>query len=94
MVDDWQSMSSKARKAFTLQLVQVYGQTCCLCGLPIREDQLTCQHVKPRSKGGATNLENCRPAHAKCNYAAGNREPTGAAGVIHDGLDWFEVNAR
>ena len=89
-VDDWGSMSHKRRTAFTLALVARFGAVCCICGLPIRtRKELTCQHVKPRSKGGRTTFENCRPAHAKCNYGLRDRESSGPAGIIHDGLKAF-----
>ena len=33
------------------------------------------EHYIPRSKGGATDAENCVPAHTFCNAAKGNHTP-------------------
>ena len=33
-------------------------------------------------------MENCKPAHRKCNSAAGNRIVT-VSDDVHDGLEWF-----
>lgn len=90
--DDWLSMSGSQRRAFTAQLVLMYGARCCICGLPLDPAEATCQHLIPRSKGGITTVSNCRPAHGACNYSLGNRETDGPAGIIHDGLAAFNIN--
>jgi 5-methylcytosine-specific restriction endonuclease McrA len=83
------SMSGDQRRAFTLDLIRLYGPTCCICGLPIHPGEESCQHIPPRSKGGVTSLETCRPAHRSCNYSVRDREYDGPAGLIHDGLAYF-----
>lgn len=88
-MDDWLRLSGKQRRKFTLNLTQIYGWNCCICGLPITaRSDLSCQHVKPRSKGGVTTIENCRPAHRRCNSSVGNRSVS-VASLVHDGLEWF-----
>ncbi len=90
MRDDWLSLSGEQRRRFTLELVRLYGWNCCLCGLPIRtQRELSVQHVLPRSKGGLTTFANCRPAHRRCNSAAGNRIVAGPASMIEDGRAYF-----
>ncbi len=41
-----------------------YGRRCHLCG---RMGATTADHVIPRSRGGADELFNLRPAHRRCN---------------------------
>lgn len=85
--DDWTRLSGQQRKTFTLRLTEIYGWECGICRMPItRAEDLTCEHVKPRSQGGLTTIENCRPAHATCNYAAGAAHRSEV--IEHDGL-WF-----
>ena len=92
---DWQALSYKKRRAFTAALVQRYGWVCCICGLPIRSRKdLTVQHVIPQSKGGRTTFENCRPAHASCNYGMRDREASGPVGLVFDGCAAFERNVK
>lgn len=90
MADDWLSLSGKQRKEWTNKVVSTYGRICYRCGLPIKADQkVTLDHVKPRSKGGKTTLENCRPAHSRCNSSAGARETGGIETTVHNGLGFF-----
>ncbi|WP_083940853.1 HNH endonuclease [Schaalia vaccimaxillae] len=89
MIDDWTTRSGKWRRSFTLELVRRYGAVCCICGLPIKPADVSCQHVVPRSKGGRTTFENCRPAHKSCNYSLKAKATDGPAGVVHDGLSKF-----
>lgn len=90
MADDWKSMSGPQRKAWTDKVVQTYGRICYRCGLPIKASEtVTTDHVTPRSKGGKTTLENSRPAHQRCNSAAGARDVGGVEATIHDGLSFF-----
>lgn len=54
------------------------GFQCQYCGERFRKDELTFDHVLPRSRGGETNWTNivtsCRP----CNRAKGDRTPSEA----------------
>ncbi|WP_432628151.1 HNH endonuclease, partial [Aerococcus urinae] len=80
--EDWLTRSGKARRAFTLELLRLYGWRCCICGLPIRPGDESVEHLTPRSKGGLTTLESCRPAHRRCNRSVGNRGYAGPGGLI------------
>lgn len=91
MTDDWMSLSGKQRKQFTLALVLRYGWVCCICGLPIKPKDLSCQHMTPRSKGGRTTYENCRPAHLRCNKQLQAKLTDGPAGLVHSGLAAFHI---
>lgn len=56
---------------FTRLVLQTYGRTCHLCGLP---GATTADHKIPRSKGGERYaLSNAAPAHGSCNSARGDR---------------------
>ena len=54
--------------------------TCHYCGRRPRSDQLTIDHVVPRSLGGRTTWENCVVACEDCNKRKGNRPP-GSGGM-------------
>lgn len=88
-MDDYLSLSGPQRRRLLEQVLATYGWRCCLCGLAIAAGTESLQHVIPRSKGGLTTLENSRPAHKRCNYAAGDRVSDGPAGMIHDGTAFF-----
>lgn len=88
-MDDWEAMSGKARRAFTLKILSVYGWNCCICGLSISPGEESCQHVIPRSKGGVTTVDNCKPAHRRCNFALGAKHSEGVEGIIYNGLAKF-----
>mgnify|MGYP002041581375 CR=1 FL=1 len=45
---------------------------CWICGRPGAD---TADHLVPRSRGGSNALCNLAAAHARCNYARGNRTP-------------------
>ena len=46
---------------------------CFLCGKPITSiKDLTCEHLRPKSRQGSNEDWNIYPAHAKCNWEKGN----------------------
>ena len=47
--------------------------TCALCGEDARAEDLTFDHVVPRSKGGVSSWENICLAHSGCNQRKGDR---------------------
>ncbi len=49
--------------------------TCQYCGQQPGRDELTIDHVIPRSRGGATAWENCVLACVQCNRRKANRTP-------------------
>lgn len=67
------------------EVLEVYGQNCYLCLLPIDLDAsrragygnwelgLHLDHVVPIARNGSDTLENIRPTHAKCNLNKAQR---------------------
>jgi len=51
------------------------GYNCQYCGKRPRADEITVDHVVPRSKGGKTTFENTVLACLKCNVKKDNRTP-------------------
>lgn len=54
--------------------------TCQYCGVTLASDDLTIEHVLPRSRGGPTSWENCVAACEDCNSRKADRTP-GEAGM-------------
>ena len=54
------------------------GQTCQYCGGQPGSEELTIDHVLPRSQGGVTSWENCVLACVTCNRKKANRTPSQA----------------
>ena len=50
-------------------------QTCQYCGAQPRSDELTIDHVVPKSQGGLSTWDNCVLACYKCNSYKANRTP-------------------
>lgn len=53
------------------KLMERDGDGCWFCGQPLGDD-VTLEHLVPRSRGGGNDAANCVLAHAKCNQAAAN----------------------
>ena len=53
-----------------------YGDRCVHCG---RHGSRSVEHVIPRSYGGLDTLDNCRPAHLRCNISRGVKPMPGFA---------------
>jgi 5-methylcytosine-specific restriction endonuclease McrA len=49
--------------------------TCQYCGIQPGRDELTLDHVTPKSRGGATSWENCVLACLECNRRKADRTP-------------------
>ncbi|RME02578.1 MAG: HNH endonuclease [Planctomycetota bacterium] len=47
--------------------------TCQYCNHRLRKEEITIDHIIPRSKGGKTTWENCVVACKKCNKIKGNK---------------------
>lgn len=58
------------------EAVELHGMICHLCGGVIeRLSELSIDHVRPRSRGGRTVIDNLRPAHRTCNHIKANLTP-------------------
>lgn len=65
---------SKERVPFSRMNILVRDQHCCqYCGKRMTLDELTFDHVIPRSKGGKTNFENIVSACVPCNARKANK---------------------
>lgn len=53
-------------------LLERDGSDCWFCGKPLGED-ITIEHLVPRSKGGVNHLDNYVLAHQSCNLEAANK---------------------
>ena len=57
--------------------------SCQYCGARPGTEELTVDHVVPRSRGGRTTWENCVVACVACNTRKGDRTPEEAGMVLH-----------
>jgi 5-methylcytosine-specific restriction endonuclease McrA len=53
-------------------LWEAYRGRCALCGERLALEELTYDHIRPRSAGGPTHPKNLQPAHARCNNRKGS----------------------
>jgi 5-methylcytosine-specific restriction endonuclease McrA len=65
-------MNPKQKQSKKIQLLQEYGSCCWWCGRHLPSNQLTLDHLKPKSRGGSNSLENLRLACFPCNNSRGN----------------------
>ncbi len=73
-------VASSRRPAFTRFNVFLRDRfTCQYCGDRFPTQELTFDHVMPRSKGGKTTWDNVVAACAKCNLVKGDRTPHAAS---------------
>jgi 5-methylcytosine-specific restriction endonuclease McrA len=57
--------------------------TCQYCGVTLAADDLTVEHVLPRSRGGPTSWENCVAACESCNSRKADQTPQEAGMRLH-----------
>lgn len=57
--------------------------TCQYCGAQPGSEELTIDHVQPRSRGGTSTWENCVLACLECNQRKANRTPREASMPLH-----------
>lgn len=60
----------KARR-WRQTLHELTAESCIYCGKPSK----SIDHIHPRSKGGATTINNCAPACLTCNGKKSNEDP-------------------
>ena len=64
------------RKLFSIAISACVYPECAYCQKPInRVDELSIDHIYPKSRGGQDNVENLQPMHAACNSRKGNEIP-------------------
>lgn len=66
--------------------------TCAYCGRNLRySNDITVDHIVPKSKGGKNSWNNCVTSCKKCNYSKGNRIPERAGMVLHKKPDKLSI---
>jgi len=53
--------------------------TCCYCGIKFKPNQITLDHIVPKSFGGKNSFLNCITACFPCNSRKGNKTPEQAS---------------
>ncbi len=72
-------VAAERRPAFTRFNVFLRDRFCCqYCGEAFPTQDLTFDHIVPRSRGGATTWTNVVTACSRCNLRKGNRTPAEA----------------
>lgn len=61
------NMTPRTKRNRRDRVLATHGRVCWICHEPIGDD-LTLDHVLPKSEGGSNAEANLRPAHRKCNY--------------------------
>ena len=62
------NMTPRAKRNKLLRLLDEFGPFCCYCRREFPPDELTIEHLLPKSEGGGNNYENLRLACYPCNY--------------------------
>ncbi|MGC1394267.1 MAG: HNH endonuclease [Coleofasciculaceae cyanobacterium] len=65
-------MTPKSKRNKKQKLIDVYGSYCWWCAKPLKEGEITLEHLHPKSLGGSNSLENLRLACKNCNASRGN----------------------
>ncbi|PSB20575.1 HNH endonuclease [Phormidesmis priestleyi ULC007] len=65
-------MNSKQRKSKRTQLTHKFGSHCFWSGRCLLTEELTLDHLIPKSRGGSNSLENLRLACFSCNNSRGD----------------------
>ncbi|MEG4023011.1 HNH endonuclease [Microcoleus sp. S13C4] len=65
-------MNPKQKHNKKQKLIDDYGHNCWWCGKCLPKNQLTIEHLRPKSLGGSDCLENLRLACLSCNQSRGN----------------------
>jgi len=57
------------------ELWEYYNGLCGICHKPIPLEEVTIDHILPKSRGGLMTFENTQPAHADCNVKKADKVP-------------------
>lgn len=71
----YEKLPSTEVKFTRRNIFDAYGYLCSYCAKKFRTEDLTYDHVVPRSKGGGTNWQNIVPACFPCNKKKANKTP-------------------
>ena len=74
--------SSDAHRLWRKAIKEANNYECIYCGERHYEHNLTIDHVRPRTMGGANTTSNCVPACKTCNQSKGSM----------NWVDWFRDN--
>jgi 5-methylcytosine-specific restriction endonuclease McrA len=74
----YEKLPSSEVKFTKRNLFQTYGYKCAYCSHKFKSEDLTYEHIVPRSKGGGTNWKNIVPACWPCNRKKADRTPAEA----------------
>ena len=74
--------SSDAHRLWRKAIKEANNYECIYCGESHYEHNLTIDHVRPRTMGGANTTSNCVPACKSCNQSKGSM----------NWVDWFRDN--
>ena len=67
------------RMLYRIAIANYLYPECPFCKRPIAyQDDLTIDHITPKSKGGTDNIENLQPIHKECNSKKGDDMPENA----------------
>jgi 5-methylcytosine-specific restriction endonuclease McrA len=64
--------SSEAKRLHRRAIKEYFDCQCVYCGIKHEPDELTIDHVRPRSLGGHSFTTNLVPSCRKCNQAKGS----------------------
>jgi 5-methylcytosine-specific restriction endonuclease McrA len=65
-------MNSKQKRNKKQQLIDFYGSECWWCRKYSLGNDLTIEHLLPKSRGGSNSFENLRLSCRPCNISRGN----------------------
>ncbi len=65
-------MNSQSKRNKKQKLIAFYGHYCWWCAKDLKEDEMTIEHLLPRSSGGTNSWENLRLSCKQCNNSRGN----------------------
>ncbi|MBI2866403.1 MAG: HNH endonuclease [Chloroflexi bacterium] len=70
-------------KAMRQQIAQTYGKKCFSCGVDLKADEITIDHIVPRSLGGTGGQINLQVLCSACNNAKSSLLPETVVAVLH-----------
>lgn len=65
--------SPEAKRLWRRAIKEHFGCSCVYCGETYDADELTLDHIRPRSNGGANLTSNLVPSCKPCNQAKGSQ---------------------